>query len=242
MPQTLPNKPIKTVCFDLDGTLVDTAPDLLAALDFCLEQKGYALPDHDLIRPIIGQGAKGMIKRSLTLAQVGADQMMDINELPCPVSDEEIDDLWTVLIDHYSQNIAVHSAPFEGVVEALTTLKQQGVLLAVCTNKPLFLTKPLLDQLDLTSFFDAISGADSFPYRKPDPRHLLDTIALAGGHKETSVMIGDSKTDIDTARNADIAVIGVDFGYSDVTMESLKPDRLMSHYDELIGLLEGLGG
>jgi len=241
MPQTLPNGSIQTVCFDLDGTLVDTAPDLLAALDFCLAQKGYPLPDHDLIRPIIGQGAKEMIRRSVSLEPMGAADGLATQAPPCPLSEEEIDDLWQVLIAYYAKHIAVKSAPFEGVVEALGALKQRGFLLAVCTNKPLYLTAPLLDQLNLTFYFDAISGADSFPYRKPDPRHLLDTITQAGGDRVTSVMVGDSKTDIDTARNANVPVIGVDFGYSEVTMESLKPDRMMSHYDELIDLIVGLG-
>lgn len=220
-------QPKTTLCFDLDGTLVDTAPDLLAALDYTLLKAGHKPSDHAHIRPIIGHGAKAMLNRALE-----SDK-----QTVSTINDKEIDRLWHCLIEHYSIHIANQSQPYENVVETLETLKFKGFKLAVCTNKPMFLTEPLLDSLQLTSFFAAIKGADSYSYRKPDPRHLTSTIEAAGGTINDAIMIGDSKTDIDTARNANIPVIGVDFGYTDHPMHDLKPDHIMSHYDELQGLI-----
>ncbi len=217
-----------TLCFDLDGTLVDTAPDLLNALDSCLQQAGYAQPNHALIRPIIGSGAKAMIKRAFETDQ---------NILTLP-NETEIDRLWHNFIDHYTAHIADESRPYPGALKTLTTLKEAGYLLAVCTNKPISLTTPLLQALNLTPLFDAVVGINSTPYTKPDPRVLHSTVQSAGGDIQTAIMIGDSKTDIDAARNANIPVIGVTFGYSEQPIESLLPDKIMSDYDELLLLVD----
>lgn len=217
---------ITTLCFDLDGTLIDTAPDLLAALDHTLQQAGYPLSDHIQIRPIIGRGAKAMLKRAFCSFD---------DTIPTP-DNNELDQLWQSFIEHYSIHIANQSSPFEGVVPTLTELQHQGYLLAICTNKPMFLTEPLLEALELTTYFAAIKGADSFPFKKPDPRHLTETILAAGGQSQAAIMIGDSKTDIETARNAQIPVIGVDFGYTDLPMSALAPDKIMSNYSQLLAL------
>ena len=216
-----------TLCFDLDGTLVDTAPDLLNALDSSFEQAGYPKPDHSLIRPIIGAGAKAMIKRAF-----------ETNKNSQSLPDEtEIDRLWQVLIDHYTAHIADESKTFSNTIENLECLKQAGHLLAICTNKPISLTIPLLKALNLTSLFDAVIGANSTPYTKPDPRVLISTVQSAGGDMQSAIMIGDSKTDIDAARNANIPVIGVTFGYSEQPIETLQPDKVMKEYGELEGLI-----
>ena len=220
-------KPPMTLCFDLDGTLVDTAPDLLNALDSCLAQAGYPKPNHDIIRPIIGSGAKAMIKRAFESDQT-------TQTLP---DETEIDRLWHSFIEHYSTYIADKSRPFPAAFKSLQTLKDKGYLLAICTNKPISLTISLLDALDLTPLFASIVGTNSTPYTKPDARVLHSTVQSAGGNIQAAIMIGDSKTDIDAARNANIPVIGVTFGYSEQPIETLQPDKVMNEYDELEGLI-----
>lgn len=208
-----------TICLDLDGTLVDTAPDLLKALDHSLEESGYPPSNHQTIRPIIGDGAKAMIKRALE------DQ--GIIE---PLTKDRLNQLWEDMIEYYTANIADFSRPFKGAVKTLQELREEGFRTAILTNKPYFLTMPLLEALEMTALFDHITAADNFPYRKPDPRALTQTIAATGGTPQRAVMVGDSLTDIKTARAANIPVIGVDFGYSEIPMQDLKPDRLMSSY------------
>ena len=222
----MPAAPL-TICFDLDGTLVDSAPDLFAALDHALNAKGYKPSDHEAIRPIIGHGAKAMIKRALELK----------NE---PIDETGIDELWHILIDHYTIHSADQTRTFEGTIEALETLKSKGHSLAVCTNKTIDLTLPLLEKLDLTKHFKAITGANSFPFKKPDARHLFETIKQAGGSPEAAVMIGDSKTDIETAQNANIPSIGVTWGYTDTPMQELNPTHLISHFNELEEIIQTL--
>jgi phosphoglycolate phosphatase len=214
-----------TICFDLDGTLVNSAPDLFSALDHALQSKGYDKSSQSEIRPIIGQGAKAMIKRALNLKNI-------------QLNDTEIDELWHILIDHYTIHSADQTHPFEGTVKALENLQSEGHILAVCTNKTIDLTLPLLEKLDLTKHFKAITGADSFSYKKPDARHLFETIKQAGGDAKAAVMIGDSKTDIQTATNASIPSIGVTWGYTDIPMPDLNPTHLINHFDELTNVIE----
>ncbi len=218
-----------TICFDLDGTLVNSAPDLFAALDHALISKGHDKSPHEKIRPIIGQGAKAMIKRALTLQ----NSLLD---------DNEIDELWHILIDHYAIHSADQTHPFDGTIKALEELIKRGHTLTVCTNKTIELTLPLLERLDLTKHFKAITGANSFPFKKPDARHLFETINIAGGDERKAVMIGDSKTDILTAKNAIIPSIGVTWGYTDIPMPELNPDHLINHFDELPDLIQTLSG
>ncbi len=216
-----------TICFDLDGTLIDTAPDLLNALDHCLITDGFEKADRSAIRPIIGNGAKAMIEQSLEIQAKKAEA----------ITPARLEALWEIMINHYAANITAESRPFEGVEAALKALKKTGFPLAVITNKPLFLTIPLLDTLDLTHLFDQITGGDSYPHKKPDPRTLHETVRQAGGTPPLAIMVGDSKTDIDTALNANTPSIGVTFGYTEQTMQSLNPDKLMTHFDQLEGFV-----
>jgi len=218
-----------TICFDLDGTLVNSAPDLFAALDHALKTKGYEPSEQAAIRPIIGQGAKAMIKRALQIK----------NE---PLDDKKIDELWHILIEHYTIHSADQTHTFEGTLEAMEVLKSNGHTLAVCTNKTIDLTMPLLEKLDLSKHFKAITGANSFAFKKPDARHLFETIKQAGGTPEAAVMIGDSKTDILTAKNANIPSIGVTWGYTDIPMQELNPTHLISHFNELENIIQTLSG
>src|SRR4051795_7106725 len=209
-----------TVVFDLDGTLVDTAPDLINALNFVLAREGLPVVPLKSARNMIGAGARKLIERGLELdgRQAGID---------------DITRLTNDFIDHYAAHIADESRPFEGLEDALDQLASRGYRLAVCTNKLEWLSKLLLDELDLSSRFSAICGADTFGVSKPDPAILQQTVARAGGRLASTVMVGDAGADIGVARRANVPVVGVDFGYTDVPMADLKPDRLIGHMSEL---------
>jgi len=212
--------PSPIIVFDLDGTLVDTAPDLLDSLNHSLLAGGAALSDTANFRRFVGHGGRVMIERAYAAQQ----KMLDRSEH---------DRLFELFIEHYGQNIPGRSQPYPGVPEALTRLAAQGWLLAVCTNKTEGFSRRLLEGLGLADRFAAICGADTFSHRKPDPRHLTETIEMAGGDPGHAVMVGDSQTDIDTAKAAGIPVIAVDFGYTDRHVREYAPSRIISHFDEL---------
>ncbi len=206
--------------FDLDGTLVDTATDLVATLNVVLEQEGLKPVPYDEARSMVGHGARVLIERGLAASNVTRDAA-------------DIDRLFDTYIAYYSAHIADTSRPFEGVVAALDHFAAEGWLLAVCTNKLEGLSMLLLDALGLSERFAAICGADTFAARKPDPLALNETIRKAGGDPARAVMVGDSKTDIDTAKAAGIPVVAVDFGYTPVPVTELGPDVVISHFDQL---------
>lgn len=209
-----------TLVFDLDGTLVDTAPDLVAATNHALADLGLAPVQADILRPSIGFGARHMI--SAGLRQSGQ-----------VLAEAEIDRLHEIFLDHYEANIAATSRPFEGAVPALERLRSAGFRLAVCTNKRESLSRQLLLALNLMTHFDALAGRDTFPVNKPHPDHLTGAVRLAGGNPGRAIMIGDTKVDVATAKAATLPVIACTFGYSDVPLLALAPDRLISHFDEL---------
>jgi phosphoglycolate phosphatase len=209
-----------TLVFDLDGTLVDTATDLVATLNVILEREGFNPVAFGEARAMVGHGARLLIERGL--AANGAT-----------LSKGTVDRLFDEYIDYYAAHIADTSRPFPGVVETLEACAADGWLLAVCTNKLEGLSRLLLDALGLSDSFAAICGADTFSARKPDPLALTETILRAGGDLTRAVMVGDSKTDIDTARAARIPVIAVDFGYTSVPVSELGPDVVISHFDQL---------
>ena len=155
-------------------------------------------------------------------------------------TDEIVAPLFAHFLEYYAAHIAVHTRPFEGVVPALEAFRKDGWKLAVCTNKAEQLTLPLLEALDLTRYFDAVVGGDTFPVAKPHAEPVHGAIARAGGQIEGSIMVGDSVTDIDAARNAGIPVIAVDFGYTTIPVRELSPDRVISHFNELAEAVEAL--
>jgi phosphoglycolate phosphatase len=210
----------RTVVFDLDGTLVDTAPDLISALNHVLDREGLPPVPLKSARTMIGAGARKLIERGLELEGRLA-------------SVEDISRLTTDFIDYYAAHIADASRPFDGLEGALDDLQAQGFQFAVCTNKLEWLSKLLLDQLGLSGRFSAICGADTFGVSKPDPAILRETVARAGGHLASAIMVGDAGTDVGVARRAGIPVIGVEFGYTDVPIAELKPDRLIGHMSDL---------
>lgn len=212
------------VAFDLDGTLVDTAPDLLDALDHVLDRHGVAPVDRDRSRNMIGRGGRHLIIRALE--QVGVAP-----------STEELDEMVRQFLAYYTDHIADGSRPFPGMVEALERLAAEGATLAVCTNKLERLARILLDRLDLTRHFTVITGADTYARSKPDPLPLLSTITACGGRVSAAVMVGDSATDIATAKAAGVPSVAVSFGYTEVPAAELGADRLIGHYDELAPVL-----
>lgn len=212
--------PFPTVVFDLDGTLVDTAPDLIDTLNLILARHHIAPVAFDEARPMIGGGVKPLLQRGLAAQGV-------------QVSAAEIDRLYTEYIEVYAPRIAQQSRPFPGLDRALDALTDQGCRLAVCTNKLEWLSVKLLKELGLAQRFVAICGQDTFAMRKPDPDILRLTIARAGGDMGHAVMIGDSTTDVATARAAAVPIIAVDFGYTEVPAALLGADRLISHFDAL---------
>jgi phosphoglycolate phosphatase len=214
--------------FDLDGTLAETAPDLVATLNQVLAEIGLAPVAYEPARAMVGGGARLMIERALAQAGVA---------MPKP----KIDQMFDAFLDHYNAHIADASTLFPGVLAALDRFEAAGWRFAVCTNKIAQSSVLLLKALGVADRFAAICGKDTFPMSKPDGRALLMTIEKAGGRHDKAIMVGDSKTDIDTAQNAQIPVIAVDFGYSDHPVASYRPNRVISHYDALWDAVADIG-
>jgi phosphoglycolate phosphatase len=208
------------IVFDLDGTLVDTAPDLVATLNVVFAREGFAPLAYKSARNMVGHGARAMIERGLKAQR---------RKLPA----EDIERLFGDFIAHYGAHIADHSRPFAGVEVALDELAARGCRLAVCTNKLERLSMQLLDAVGLSGRFSAICGQDTFAMQKPDPEMLRRTIARAGGREEAAVMVGDSATDVAIAKAAGIPVVAVDFGYSEIPVAELAPDRLVSRFADV---------
>jgi len=207
-----------TVVFDLDGTLIDTAPDLIDTLNIILAQEGLPALPYEVARNMIGGGAKVLIERALAAEGRAA---------------HEIDPLYKAFIAHYAAHIADRSRPFPKLEATLEGLRAAGHRLAVCTNKLEWLSVRLLQTLKLTQHFAAICGQDTFGVQKPDPEVFRRTVLRAGGEPARAIMVGDSKTDVRTARAAKVPVVAVDFGYTEVPIETLEPDRIISSFVEL---------
>lgn len=221
--------PPLTIVFDLDGTLVDTAPDLVDTLNLVLAGEGLPAIPFAAARPMIGGGARRMIEEGLKAEGRACGP-------------DEIDRLFRYFVAHYAAHIADRSRPFAGLEWALDTLAADGARFAVCTNKLEALSVKLLTELDLEARFDAICGQDTFGIQKPDPEMLRQTVRRAGGTLDRALMVGDSGTDIDTARAAGVPVIAVDFGYTRVPVRDLNPDRIISAYDQLPDAVRELAG
>ena len=219
--------PPLTVVFDLDGTLVDTAPDLIRCANHAIALAGHAPVAPELIRPAISHGARAMIITGLKTHGVA---------LPEP----HVDELLAAFLALYGETIAQMSRPFPGLLATLDALRADGAKLAVCTNKREHMSLKLLAALGLTDRFAAIAGYDTFPVYKPHPDHLLLTIDRAGGDRTHAVMVGDSLTDIATAKAANVPVIAVSFGYTETPVAELGPDRVIDHYDEFLPALAAL--
>lgn len=214
-----------TIVFDLDGTLVDTAPDLAEATNYVLATLGLDRVNELEIRPFVGHGALAMID--------GA-----VKAHGRKLSERELHDLFEVFLAYYSAHIADYSVPYPHVVSSLDDLKAAGATLAVCTNKIEKHAHAVLKAMKLDRYFSAVTGRDSLDAYKPDPRHLTGTIARAGGSPAASIMIGDSETDIKTAKAAHVPVVAVSFGYSVDPVASFGPDAIIDDYRQLRAALD----
>jgi phosphoglycolate phosphatase len=208
------------VIFDLDGTLIDTAADLIDSLNHTIAIADLEPVTFDDLTHLVGQGARVMIKRAFELRKV-------------TLTDEQAEALFKRFMEHYRAHMPGKSTPFPGVIECLERLSAADMNIAICTNKSEALAVPLIEALGLSSHFPVITGGDTFAVRKPDAGHIFGTIERAGGSASNAIMVGDSINDILAAKNAGIPSIGVTFGYSDLPMASLSPDRVIDRFDEL---------
>ena len=217
---TFINDDLPTLVFDLDGTLAETGLDLVETLNLVLSEIGVAPIGFLQARTMIGHGARALISLGLESQHVVVDEAM-------------MDKLFLRFMEIYEINLCVKTHLYPQAGEVLQHLHNQGYRLAVCTNKIEKHSITLLEMLGVSSLFKAICGRDTFAFYKPDARHLVETIKQAGGNPRHAIMVGDSITDLDTARNAGLPSIGVTFGYTTTPMEQLKPDRLIEHYRDL---------
>lgn len=215
-----PAAPQTVIAFDLDGTLVDTAPDLLDALDHAIATAGLPPVDQFGMRAYAGHGGRAMIERAFALNRRHLET-------------DERERLLALFLEHYTTRMPGRSAPFPGALDAMARFEAAGFKLAVCTNKFEHLARKLLESLDIAHRFAMIAGADTFGFRKPDPRHLTETIRLAAGDGATGLLIGDTNTDIATAKAAGLPVVAVEFGYSAEPVASLEPSIVIRHFNEL---------
>jgi phosphoglycolate phosphatase len=214
----------RTVVFDLDGTLADTAPDIAAALNRMLTALGREALPEKTIRSLVGHGARSLVERALAATGGGPEALVD-RGLP-------------LYLDFYAADVCVGTLPYPGVERALDELAAAGVSLALCTNKVEGLTHQLLAALGWTERFAAVVGGDSLPTRKPDPAMLHEAIARAGGGP--AAYVGDSITDADTARAAEVPFVAVSFGFSDVPATEFGADAVIDQFNDLIPALRRL--
>ena len=210
-----------SVIFDLDGTLLDTAPDLAAALNLVLQEEGCKSLPLSSVRSLVGRGAVHMIKQGLAHAGIRID-----GALP--------EHLRTRFLGHYRACCIQRTSPFPGTVQALTKLRETGHRLAICTNKSYEMSVAIIEGLKLNHFFAGIIGGDTLAQAKPDPAPIHAAIDLTGGSSKTAIMVGDSITDVHAAIAAGIPAIAVTFGYTEIAPRDLGADAVIDHFDQLI--------
>ncbi|MCV6547396.1 MAG: HAD-IA family hydrolase [Cohaesibacter sp.] len=216
-----------SLLFDLDGTLVDTAPDLIDALNVAISEQDLKPVPSSLVRPYVGLGGLAMLSYAYRYHEKA------IEEAQLLAAHQHFR-------RYYEDNICVHSKMYDGVLQVIPALYDEGYHLSVCTNKPQYLAIQLLEQLDMAQYFATICGSDTVPNRKPHRDHLAITAKRAGTSLDNSIMIGDATPDVEAARNADIPVIGFDYGYSTIAMADLAPDLLLSCFRDLPSALKAL--
>ncbi len=219
--------PDRAVIFDLDGTLVDTAPDLMRATNHVLVEKGRRPISMDEVRAFVGHGARSLITRGLKAT----------GELP---DGYDVEPDYERFVAYYSANIAGGSVAFPGLIRLLDRLKDDGFGLGVCTNKLEGLSVQLLDALDLSRYFGSVVGPDTLGIAKPDPAPFYEAVKRLELDSPRALMVGDSETDILTARNAGVPVIAVPFGYTPRPVQEFGPDRMIQHFDEAYEAIQDL--
>jgi phosphoglycolate phosphatase len=216
---------MKSVVFDLDGTLADTSKDLIAAANSCFEKLGLTImldPINDA--SVAFRGGRAMLRLGLERANC--------------LDESIIDEQYSFLLKHYEKNINVETFLYDGVCDALNELQKRGYLLGVCTNKPEFLAEKLLKSLGIREYFLALLGADTLSVRKPNPMHLWTTIDRMGGDRKKAILIGDTITDSDTAKNANLPCILVSFGPKGSEVKNMKASALLNTYFDLPDLID----
>ena len=215
----------RSAIFDLDGTLAHTAPDLVGAANDLMAAEGLPPIDVSIAEKTAGFGAKALIRAAFDNAKESYDEA-------------RVDALFHPFLDRYAERIADESRLYDGAEMVLDDLARDGWLLGICTNKPEGLAIELMTRLGALERFGALLGADTLPVRKPDPTHLFETISRIGGDPATSVMIGDTDTDLKTARNAEIPCILTSFGYSHIPVARLKPDAIVDRFEQIPAALD----
>jgi len=213
-----------TILFDLDGTLVNTAPDLMRAHNFVMKKYGYEERKLSDIKKLAGRGSKVMLKRS----------MHEIAELTGKVekTDDDLEKMTKEFIDYYSRNIVKESTLKEGLIEFLSWCKKNSILMAVCTNKQEHLSIDLLKKIKIYNFFDYVAGGNTFNYNKPDPRHLTNTVEIIGGNIKKTIMIGDSETDSNASKAANVPFVLIEDGYTEKKINEIYYDHLVKNFFE----------
>ena len=212
-----------TVLFDLDGTLVDTAPDLMNAHNHVMQKFGYETKSTNEIRNLVGKGAASMIGRSLWNQARKELKKIDDETIKSKMVDE--------FIDYYGKNIAVESRLLPGVLNFLKWCKKNNISMAVCTNKTEHLAVDLLKKINVHDYFEYVAGYNTFDYCKPDPRHLTNVIEIIQGELKKSIMIGDSETDSDSAKAAGLPFILVEDGYTDKSINEIYHNHLIKDFN-----------
>ena len=211
-----------TILFDLDGTLVDTAPDLMRAHNHVMKKFGYNTKSTEEIRNLVGKGAGAMIGRS-----IWGQAKEEFNK----VNDEKIKKkMVDEFVDFYGKNIINESTLINGVKEFLKWCKEQNISMAVCTNKQEYLSNDLLKKIELYDFFEYVAGSDTFDYCKPDPRHLTSVVEILDGDVKKTIMIGDSETDANAAKAADIPMILLENGYTEKNTTEIYHNHLIKDF------------
>jgi phosphoglycolate phosphatase len=216
-----------TIAFDLDGTLVESAPDVIGAINAVLVAQGLKPLSYADARPLISRGARWLLQWGLTEAGV---------QDPLARSG----DLFICFITHYSAHLADESHVFPGVIEAVKALRAAGAKLVVCTNKPTGLARRLLAELEIAHYFDDVVGLDVVSAAKPNAAHLVEAVAAVAGDLQRTVMVGDSDIDAGAARAAGTPLVLVDFGYTEIPVSQLVPDALLRHFDDLVDVCVSL--
>ena len=211
-----------TVLFDLDGTLVDTAPDLMKAHNHVMKKFGYPTKSTAEIRNLVGQGAGAMLGRS-----IWGQAKKEFGK----VDDEKVKkEMIKEFIDYYGKNIIHESTLINGVKEFLKWCKDQNISMAVCTNKQEYLSNDLLKKIGIYNFFEYVAGSDTFDYCKPDPRHLTSVVEILGGDLNKTIMIGDSETDANAAKAAEIPIILLEDGYTEKNKDEIYHNHLIKDF------------
>ena len=211
-----------TILFDLDGTLVDTAPDLMRAHNHVMKKFGYPTKSTEEIRNLVGKGAGAMIGRS-----IWGQAKKEFGK----VNDEKVKkEMVTEFVDFYGKNIIKESTLIKGVKEFLNWCKDQNISMAVCTNKQEHLSNDLLKKIGIYDYFEYVAGSDTFDYCKPDPRHLTSVVEILDGDIKKSIMIGDSETDANAAKAAEIPIILLEDGYTEKNIDEIYHNHLIKDF------------